>query len=68
MEMLILHKIYHLKLKLFFLPCPGIIMKFSSLIIDGIFEARAISFDPVLWKLNEFSAEPYSVSFEIIFC
>ena len=41
-------------------------MKFSSLIIDGTSETRAVSFDPVQSILNVFSTELYFVSFEII--
>ena len=36
--MFALHKIHHLKLKLFFFPCPGRIMIFLSLIIYEISE------------------------------
>ena len=42
-------------------------MTFSSLIIDGTSETRAVSFDPVQSILNVFSTELYFVSFEIIF-
>ena len=50
--MLALQKLHFLKLKLFFFPCPDVIMTFSSLIIDGISETRAVSFDPVLSMHN----------------
>ena len=42
-------------------------MTYLSLIIDGIFKTRAVSFDPVQCILKGSSTEPYSVSFEITF-
>ena len=66
--MLVLQKIHHLKLQLFFFPCPGAIITFSSLIIYGTSETRAVSFNTVLCTLNGSLTESYSVSFEIIFC
>ena len=65
--MLALQKMHCLNLKLFFFPCPGAIMTFSSLIIHGISETKAVSFDPLLCILNGFSTEPYSVLFRIVF-
>ena len=58
--MLALHKIHRF-------PCPDAIIAFSSLIICGVSETRAVSFDPVLRILDGSPTEPYSVSFEIIF-
>ena len=66
--MLDLHKIYHLKLKLFFCTLALFDMTFSLLTIYRISETRTVSYDAVLCILHESSDKPYFASFEIQFC
>lgn len=56
-----------LKIKAGIFPCPGVTIKFSSIIVFGISETRIFSFDVVLRLFRGSSTKTNSVLFMALY-